>query len=61
MHEQPSPLILASVHEGDEIFKRHYCSYLIACQPTLHKDSNWSGLGEKGLGVSGACDVHITQ
>lgn len=38
------PLVLPLFHSGDEIFKQHFCSYLIACQHTLHKDSSWSKL-----------------
>ena len=38
------PLVLPLFHSGDEIFKQHFCFYLIACQHTLHKDSSGSKL-----------------
>lgn len=56
------PLALPFFHSGDEIFKQHFCSYLIACQHTLHKGSNWSqGLGSKSSVSLGSVMFHKTQ
>ena len=44
-----SPVARPLFHSADEIFKQHFCSYLIACQHTLHKDSNCSVLGGKSV------------
>lgn len=40
-------LALLFFRSADEIFKRHFCSYLIACQHSLHEDSDWSEEGNE--------------
>ncbi len=57
-----SPLALPFFHSVDEIFKQHFCSYLIACQHTLHKDSNRSvGLGSTASVSLGSVMFHKAQ
>lgn len=53
-----APLFFRS---ADEIFKRHFCSYLIARQHSLHKDSEWSELGNEAWVRLGSVMFSETQ